>query len=571
MPNHVEHPEVTPGHSRSGCGSLAGKLVGTVFFLVFFAVGSLFVVVLVREVTREAATYGWRATPATVISSGVERADDDDNPYRPTISYRYEFGGHTYIGMRVALRQAGTASYDDAQRSALRRPAGATITCFVDPDRPEQAVLERRNPLFALFLLLPLVFVVTGAGGLFLVWRRQKPELETIAISGKAAGQRRGLVVPIALGLVFVLVGGSLFIALGVVPAVRLLRAASWVEVPCTIVASTVRSHSSDDGTTYSIDILYEYTYRGTTLRSNRYDFASFSSSGYRSKRDIVDRYPAGAGATCYVNPHDPTWAVLNRAFRPSYLVGLFPLLFLVAGAGVASWGLGKRRQALRGDVTASHRRPRQASATGPTALEPTAGPAAKIAGSLIFALIWNGIVGVFLYQQVSNWMQGGRDWFLALFLVPFVLVGIGALAMVGYCVLAAFNPRPQVTLDRAALRLGSAVHVGWRFRGRAGRIQRLRIALEGREEATYRRGTDTHTDREVFARITIVDTTSEYEIPQGDRDVRIPEDTMHSFTGNSNRITWELKVSGEIARWPDVDEEFELDVRPLAPEELHR
>jgi hypothetical protein len=413
--------------------------------------------------------------------------------------------------------------------------------------------------------------VAMGAGGLYLLWRPRVPEPETVSISDKAASQRRGLMVPIVLGLLFVLVGGSLFIAIGVVPAVRLLHAASWVEMPCNIVSSTVRSHSSDDGTTYSIDILYEYRYQGTVLRSNRYDFANFGSSGYRSKRDVVDRYPEGSDSTCFVNPRDATWAVLNREFRPAYLVGLFPLLFLLAGAGVASWGLKKRRQALSGDLTTPRRDPHETLATEPTVLEPTASPAAKIAGSLIFSLIWNGIVSVFVYQLVSDWMRGDRDWFLALFLVPFVLVGIGSIAMVGYCVLAAFNPRPQVALDRRTLRLGGAVHIRWRFTGRSGRIQRLKIALEGREEATYQRGTDSHTDRETFTRITIADTTTQHEIRQGNRDIWIPEDTMHSFAANHNKIVWMLKVNGEVPRWPDVDNEYELHVQPIAPEKLRR
>ena len=37
--------------------------------------------------------------------------------------------------------------------------------------------------------------------------------------------------------------------------------------------------------------------------------------------------------------------------------------------------------------------------------------------------------------------------------------------------------------------------------------VLQLKITLEGREEATYRRGTDTVTDREVFATHSLVDT----------------------------------------------------------------
>jgi hypothetical protein len=39
----------------------------------------------------------------------------------------------------------------------------------------------------------------------------------------------------------------------------------------------------------------------------------------------------------------------------------------------------------------------------------------------------------------------------------------------------------------------------------------------------------------------------------------------MHTFTGRSNRIVWEITVHGEIPNWPDVQEKFTLDVPPTA------
>lgn len=45
---------------------------------------------------------------------------------------------------------------------------------------------------------------------------------------------------------------------------------------------------------------------------------------------------------------------------------------------------------------------------------------AADLAGVLFINLFWNGIVGVFVYQVVVEF-----QWFLALFLIPFVLIGL--------------------------------------------------------------------------------------------------------------------------------------------------
>ena len=39
----------------------------------------------------------------------------------------------------------------------------------------------------------------------------------------------------------------------------------------------------------------------------------------------------------------------------------------------------------------------------------------------------------------------------------------------------------------------------------------------------------------------------------------------MHTFVAPHNKVLWTLAVAGEIARWPDVAEEFELLVLPPA------
>jgi hypothetical protein len=45
---------------------------------------------------------------------------------------------------------------------------------------------------------------------------------------------------------------------------------------------------------------------------------------------------------------------------------------------------------------------------------------------------------------------------------------------------------------------------------------------------------------------------------------VTVPEFTAPTFQGSSNKIEWQLKVRGEIPRWPDVNEEFDVFVLPL-------
>jgi hypothetical protein len=368
----------------------------------------------------------------------------------------------------------------------------------------------------------------------------------------------------IGFGLLFATIGGAIFLPMALVPSIRLAISMTWEATPCTIVDTDLRSWSTDDGTSYRADILYRYTAGGREWRSNRVEFHSFLNSGHAAAQTILGRYPEGSAATCWVDPGDPSKSVLDRQLRPKQLFGLIPLVFVLAGLAVANhgWKQMGSQQASRPLATDE-----PSFAGGSLALKPQVGPIGKLGGAIFFALFWNGIVSIFVWQAWKGWERGSPDWFLTIFMIPFVLVGIGLIGLVGHTLLAIANPRPRLTLTPGRPRLGEALHLDWRFTGRAGRLDSLRIFLEGREEATYRRGTDTVTEREVFATFNLVNTRNNWEIPRGAAELSIPADTMHSFEAESNKIIWEIKVEGEIARWPDVDQNFPIHLRSMRRE----
>ena len=84
----------------------------------------------------------------------------------------------------------------------------------------------------------------------------------------------------------------------------------------------------------------------------------------------------------------------------------------------------------------------------------------------------------------------------------------MGLLAAVPYQMLALANPRPIITLSRGSVPLGGSVSFAWELSGAAHRVTGLQMTLRGREEARYRRGTDTQTDTHVFFSETLVDAT---------------------------------------------------------------
>ncbi len=553
--------------SSSGCRPLAGKGVGTLFFGVFFLMGALFTVFILGEALKQLAPWWWSATECTILSSGVADTGDDQHPYRASVRYRYEIDGRTYEGDRMFRSDGGTPSFDRARDRAARYQPGAAATCRVSPNHPALAVLERRIPWIVIAVLFPLIFVAIGGVGLYATWRGptsgKEPAVESIS---QKASSGRGHKVMVFMGLLFAVIGCAVFVPMAGLPAIRFATSMTWEATPCTIVTSTMRSWSTDDGTSYRADVLYEYRAGGRDWRSNRVDFFSFLTSGRDNARAILDRHRGGAEATCWVDSKHPSRSVLERQLRPKHLLGLIPLVFVLAGGALAKhgWKLMRSRRGVEETTTGE-----DVPAHGALILKPQVGPVGKVAGSVFFALFWNGIVSVFVWQAWKAWERGSPEWFLNIFLIPFVLVGLFSFGVVGHFLLALANPRPRLTLTPGSPRLGDTLRLEWVFTGRAGRLGHVRIFLEGREEATYQRGTDTVTDREVFQTHDLVDTGSDWEIPKGAADIVIPSDTMHSFAAASNKIIWEIKVEGEIVRWPDVNQNFPIEIRPMRIEDV--
>jgi uncharacterized protein DUF3592 len=367
--------------------------------------------------------------------------------------------------------------------------------------------------------------------------------------------------------LIFFLVGaaGSYFVLWK--PLSRLF--ASWTETQCDVLSSQVTEVPSSDSSTYKVDIRYTWTAGGSTRVGSRYDFMAGSSSGREGKQRIVDRYPPGARVTCWVDPDDPNEAVLYRGLSPVYLIGLLPLVFLAVGLGGLIWTVlpGRRGTGTAPAVAAGVSPfgvPLPPAAGGPAELKPAATPLGMFLGLVFLALFWNGIVSVFVWQMALGWKEHRPDGCLTAFLVPFILVGLALIFGVVRQFLVLFNPRLSITLTPGVLVPGQTAFVQWRL-GSGGRgVSRVLITFEGREEARYRRGTSTYTDRETFFTQPVVDCAQSSEISEGgSASFTLPSGAVPSFRSTHNSILWSLKAKCELPRWPDTEEEYEVVVQP--------
>jgi hypothetical protein len=273
----------------------------------------------------------------------------------------------------------------------------------------------------------------------------------------------------------------------------------------------------------------------------------------------------------CWVDPEHPEKAVLNRDPSWEWLFVLMPLVFIAVGGGGIAFAIRSGRQAkaqasglaLAPASPFGVEPPPGATPGGPLELKPQMSPLGKFLGLVFVSLFWNGIVSVFVFHVAGSWRSGQPDGCASAFLTPFVLIGLLLIYGAIRQFLVLFNPRPHFTLNPGILTLGGTGYLQWRFTGRAGRVSRLTVVLEGREEAQYRRGTNTYTDRNTFASIPVIDAAEAYTIANGSTSFSIPAETAPSFKASHNKILWSLKVCCEIPGWPDSDDEYEVLVRP--------
>jgi hypothetical protein len=580
IPNDDKHTVITvsPTASSTRPVGVAGRLAASLFLLFFLAMGLLFVWLILRDAWPGLQTWTWAQTPCEVTSSLVRETDQRGHrsgKFYPEVSFHYEFKGKSYSSSSLRRKPVSFQDYTAASRLAGNYKPESHSMCFVNPAAPGEAVLQRGSLAFPLLVLFPMVFVTIGAGGIYFTWRKAPPGSSAAKPISDHPGFKLHPGVSFVFIFVFILLGGGLCYFFLIRPLVRIAHATHWQTVPCVILSSEVQSHSSNDGSTYSVNILYAYEFNRHEYKANRYDFMGGSSSGYNGKRRIVDRLPPGAKTICYVNPLEPEDAVLVRGFTPTMWFGLIPLAFVVVGLLALVWNLRnwKSASALADSrIASTNWKGTSASqqlfleVTDPLVLKPKASPKAKLIGFFMLALFWNGIISVFVSSAVSGWRSSPVHFFMMLFLTPFVLVGLGLIVVVVYFLLALFNPRPRITITPGTVQLGALLRVDWELSGRTEVVKNLSLRLEGREEATYRRGTTTTTDTNTFADLPIASSSAQPEVRSGSGSVTVPGNLMHSFASQHNKIIWSVRIHGEIDRWPDLQEEFPVTVLPAAP-----
>jgi hypothetical protein len=389
--------------------------------------------------------------------------------------------------------------------------------------------------------------------------------------------------------------GAAVMISGFVVPEWRVNH--EFVETTCKVLEKRIGEKPGNDGPLYRPEIKIEYEVGGEVYRDWHYDIHQTYSSGQKNAQAILDHFTVHDGANnkrypCWFDPAKPDAAVLVRGYGWwIWLVFTIPTSFVAIGAGgliytLLHWGKSAEHRAaisqrsqdrdFFGDADETRRYP-----SVPQGADLMNSPGTKLRfrlpmatspgwalfGALAFCLLWNGITWVFAVMAIRNHLAGRPDWFLSLFILPFILVGIAAIGLFfrQLLITTGIGPTLLEISDHPVEPAGQ-----YRlFLSQSGRltINSIRVFLACEESATYRQGTNTRTEtQEVFRRELY--RREAFNIESGlpfemELDWNVPDAAMHSFKSDHNEINWTLIVDADVANWPNFKRSFPIIIRP--------
>lgn len=159
-----------PGQTEPAENPARTRGLMVLFGLPFAAVGiGLFMFLVVPTLTDWHAMKSWVPVQAELIDARLQSyRGDDSTTWEAAAHYRYEYAANTWTSDRVAVSGGADniGSFQQDLGAELERAfrAGEPVTVYVDPQHPENAVINRelRLGLIALMGVFSLVFAVVG-------------------------------------------------------------------------------------------------------------------------------------------------------------------------------------------------------------------------------------------------------------------------------------------------------------------------------------------------------------------------------------------------------------------------
>lgn len=86
----------------------------------------------------------WRETSCIIVSSSASEDETDSGLYRMLVTYQYDFAGRHYSSSRYSFSpSSASVGYKGKKRIVGHLTPGTKTICYVNPDNPGDAVIER--------------------------------------------------------------------------------------------------------------------------------------------------------------------------------------------------------------------------------------------------------------------------------------------------------------------------------------------------------------------------------------------------------------------------------------------
>lgn len=371
---------------------------------------------------------------------------------------------------------------------------------------------------------------------------------------------------------------GGLLLWLPVTHLLQLHDASAWMRVDGKVI--DVQLTTEADGI-QQVKVSYVYRWEGALRPGNVASFIRRGSSElHRHHFDLLQLAQVHeAPVDVWVNPRRPEESVVFRDVdRGLLLHGAVGLMFFLPCAGIGLHGI-----ALLVDDRRAGRRAARGAFLPRIAATPVQGRFELVDAEDTWrghgaigcaALFWNSITWTFVAvmgMQISQGeLQGAGAVVGTLFMVPFVLLGIGLIVAWGKRLAVTFRmPAGRLSLSSWPIHPGDAVEALFRrpLRGARGgeELLLLGVALQVHEEATYDVGTDSRTDKATSRSLELEPTDSGIDA----RGIHarflfeLPLEGPCSFRSRSNLVTWRVHLTLQASGYPKDDSDFDLLVLP--------
>ena len=199
--------------------------------------------------------------------------------------------------------------------------------------------------------------------------------------------------------------------------------------------------------------------------------------------------------------------------------------------------------------------------------LPPSNSPGWRLLAMTVFALVSSGVACVLTVWAVKSHLLGRPEWFLSLFLLPYLATVVWSAHYLVRLILIHTGMGPTtLEISDHPLLPGRVYQVALSQAGQIS-VRSLQLALVCEEEATYHQGTDIRTEVRVVYQQSLLK-CCDFKIDPATSfhqscDVLIPANAMHSFQTPHNGVRWKLVVQGQVEGWPEFERGFVIVVYP--------